>query len=293
MLQSRKDSLREGNASIPQFRKESLKDNSGNVCPLVDTSPPKRKDSDRLPSLPPQRDEGYEAVQMPQRPSKPKPAPATPPEYVAPPVRPQKPSGSTNTAATASPYQMVEIIPPKDEGQEPSAGWVEGSGDPLSSHRPPRPPKPGSFSGSQPDDSSNIYQQPRAASRDDIYDNVKIKNLPLASKDGQTSSLETNVSGIIKNDVDSSLSHEEFKKVEEATDGKLEIDSGGMGCQNIEKAMEERRQVLKETETKEGVVLLSVQKLRENSSDRLETYGMCLLFRNTYTSMRTTFLCYS
>ena len=312
MLQSRKESLREGKASIPQLRKESLKD-TGNVCPLVGTTPPRRKDSDRLPSLPPQRDDGYEAVQMPQRPSQPKPTPKTPgdsssSEYFTPPPRPQKPTGSSSTAApvdnsipqqTASPvrpgcgssssanaYETVAIVPPR-QGTESSSISTGSDGDSLSSDKPRRPPKPGSSSG----DSSSIYQQPRApvsviTSRDDVYDNVHIRNVPLTTKDGQTSSGEANELGISESDAVSSLSPEVKKEELEATDGKLEIDSGGMGCKDIASAMEERRQILKEMESKEGVVLLSVQKVKEQSSVQLETYGMCLLFKNAFTSIR-------
>ena len=306
MLQSRKDSLREGSSSVPQNRKGSLKDSGSNLCPLVGTSPPRRKDSDRLPSLPPQQDDGYEAVQMPQRPTQPKPVPGKPAEnepseYFTPPSRPQKPGSTTassvnsgvhqqtvlpfrpgqSSSSSTNAYETVEIFPSKQGGKD-----SESAGDDsLSSLTPARPPKPGSFSGSQLDDNSSIYQQPRApvsviTPRDDIYDNVHIKNTPLSPKGAQTSAGKTNESGTIGIGIGSS-----DKTTEEATDGKLEIDSGGMGCKNIASAMEERRQILKEMESKEGVVLLSVQKVKEKTCDQpRETYGMCLVFTNTYTA---------
>ena len=84
-------------------------------------------------------------------------------------------------------------------------------------------------------------------------------------------------------DNDASSPLQEVKGNMEATDGKLEIDSGGMGCKNIEKAMEERRQILRETETKEGVVLLSVQKVEEESTNRFETYGMRVCYLEMHT----------
>ena len=305
VLQSRKDSLREGSSSVAQNRKGSLKDSGSNLCPLVGTSPPRRKDSDRLPSLPPQQDDGYEAVKMPQRPTQQKPVPGipadnSPSEYFTPPSRPQKPSSPNaspvnssvhqqpvppvrpgrSSSSSANAYETVQIFPSK-HGDKDSE-----SGDSLSLDKPPRPPKPSQF-----DDSSSIYQQPRApvsviTPRDDVYDNVHIKNTPLSSKDAPTSAGKTNKSSTVGIAVGSS-----DKRNEEAPDGKLEIDSGGMGCRNIESAMEERRQILKEMETKEGVVLLSVQKVKEKTSDHLrETYGMCLLFRNTYTSLHFIFI---
>lgn len=139
------------------------------------------------------------------------------------------------------------------------------------------------FSDSQLDDSSNIYQQPPTpfSVTHDIYDNVHITNAPLTSNAGQTTSGfsthtgDANEGGVLENGAPSS-SQEVNSAKEEATDGTLEIDSGGMGCINIQKAMEERRQILKETETKEGVVLLSVQNVKEENAGRFETYGMCV-----------------
>lgn len=323
MLQSRKDSLREGNAGngrecVPQSRKESLKDSSAPAPQFTSTSPPRRKDSDRLPSLPPQRDDGYEAIQIPQ--SSPKPKPTTPTEqssseYTMPPPRPHKPSELSSTAdstpqqtvppvrptgrssSSVNAYETVEIVPRKPQAQQSSQGSDGAVGEPWSSHRPPRPPKPGSFIGSETDDSSSIYQAPPApvsikATRDDVYDNVHIKNTPLSMTGSQSASGSppslgtftggTSDSGIIPNDI---KTPQEVKgntssaTDTEATDGKLkdvhEIDSGGMGCKNIKTAMEERRQILKEKETKEGVVLLSVQKLNEKRSDLIATHGMC------------------
>ena len=308
MLQSRKDSLKDGGVSIPQYRKESLKDNSPHAPQFTGTSPPRRKDSDRLPSLPIQGNDGYEAVQLPQW-SKSKPAPTkraehSSPDSGGPPPRPHKPSELSNTpgiddsapkqtvppvrstrsssSSSVSPYETVEIVPPKREG-------LDGGG---SEHKPPRPPKPGNDTASDLDDSSSIYMQPPApvsviSPRDDVYDNVHIKNIPLAARGGPstilgTSTGETKESGVTENDIASSRSQEvkgdKTSATEgETTDGSLEIDSGGMGCKNITKAMEERRQVLKETETKEGVVLLSMQKLHEKGSDLIQPYGMCLL----------------
>ena len=321
VLQSRKESLKEGNASVPpQSRKESLKDSSTLAPQSTKTSPPRRKDSDRLPSLPPQRDDGYESVQIPQWSSQPKAVPTTPTEPSSadymPPPRPHKPSELSSTVdstpqqavppvrptgksgSVVNAYETVEIVPRKPQGQQSSQGSDGTVGELWSPDKPPRPPKPGSFIGSEVDDSSSIYQAPPApvsitASRDDVYDNVHIKNIPLSMTDGQgeSGSLSdlgtftggTSDSGIIKNDIKTS----QEVKVEtsstadtEATDGKLsdvnEIDSGGMGCKNIETAMEERRQILKEKHTKEGVVLLSVQKLNEKSSDLIATHGMCV-----------------
>lgn len=303
MLQSRNDSLREGNTSVPQKKKESLKDSSGNSGTVVAMSPPRRKDSDRLPSLPPQRDDGYEAVEMRQRPSQPKPVEGSSSEYLASPSRPPKPPGSSNTTASnksrsqqttpsvmpgrsssssTNAYETVEIFRAKQEQKD--FGSADDSSFPP---QPPRPPKPGSFSETQTDGGSSIYQQPRAAisitSRDDVYDNVHIKNIPLSPRDGQTLCGNISNSGVIENDVGSLVS-KEIKTDEETMDGKLELDSGGMGCVNIESAMEERRQILKETQTKEGVVLLSVQKVIAKSSDQpSEIYGMCLMFRNSHT----------
>ncbi|KAL9974456.1 hypothetical protein ACROYT_G011488 [Oculina patagonica] len=314
VLQSRKDSLREGNASVPQLRKESQKDSSTHAPQFTSTSPPRRKDSDRLPSLPPQRDDGYEAVQIPQWSSKAKPVPVTPAEQspseysAALPPRPHKPSemsstpssGSTpqqtvppvrpsrSSSSSVNPYETVEIVPQKPQAQQSSQGSDAAIGEPWSSHKPPRPPKPGSEN-----DDSNIYQEPPKPvsvipSRDDVYDNVHIKNIPLSTKDGESQSGspaslgtftgDTSDSGVIRNDIASShpqeIKHEMTSAPNtEVTDGKLEIDSGGMGCKNIEKAMEERRQILKETETKEGVVLLSVQKLKEKGSELIETHA--------------------
>ena len=334
MLQSRKDSLKEGNANIPQSRKESLKDSSAPApAPQsTKTSPPRRKDSDRLPSLPPQRDDGYEAVQIPQWPSKSKPVPTTPTEqssseYSMPPPRPHKPSELSSTAdstpqqtvppvrptgrsgSAVNAYEIVEIGPQKPQAQQSSQGSDGAVGEPWSSNKPPRPAKPGSFIGSDADDSSSIYQAPPAPvsitiSRDDVYDNIQIKNTPLSvtGSQGESGSLSsfgtftggTSDSGVITNEIKDT---QEVKggtsstAETEVTDGKLsdvnEIDSGGMGCKDIETAMEERRQILKEKPTKEGVVLLSVQKLNDKSSDPIATYGMCLLFREMRNSSST------
>lgn len=135
-----------------------------------------------------------------------------------------------------------------------------------------------------------------------MYDNVHIKNTPLASKEGRgpsgsppslgTFTRETNKSGVIENDIASSNSQEidgvsTSATDAEATDGKFEIDSGGMGCTTIGKAMEERRQVLTETETKEGVVLLSVQKLKGKGSNLIETHGMCVCFLETCATLHS------
>ena len=330
MLQSRKDSLKEGNASMPQSRKESLKDSSAPTPQSTKTSPTRRKDTDRLPSLPPQRDDGYEAVQMPQWSSKPKPAPTTPTEqssseYMAPP-RPHKPSELSSTAdstpqqpvpparptgrsgSAVNAYETVEIVPRKPQAQQSYQGSDGAVGEPWL-HKPPRPPKPGSFIGSEADDSSSIYQTSPApvnikAFRDDVYDNVHIKNTPFSVTDGQGESASlpshgtfiggTSDPGIIKNDIKTSqkVQVETSSTADtEATDGKLsdvnEIDSGGMGCKDIQTAMEERRQILKEKQTKEGVVLLSVQKLSEKRSDLIATHGMCLLFRDMRNSSST------
>lgn len=329
MLQSRKDSLREGNASVPQLRKESLKDSGSHSPQFTSTSPPRRKDSDRLPSLPAQRDDGYEAVYIPQSSSKPRPVPAASADqsssvYSAPPPRPHKPSEMSSTPVSGSipeqtvppvrpsrsssssvnPYETVEIGPQKPQAQQSSQGSDGVVGEPWSSHKPPRPPKPGSFT--EYDDSS-IYQEPPKPvsvipARDDVYDNVHIKNIPLSTKDGESPSGspaslgtftgDTSDSGVIKNDIASSHPQEIEGDATSASnveviDGKLEIDSGGMGCETIEKAMEERRQILKETETKEGVVLLSVQKLKEKGSDLKQTHGTCLLFRETCTTFHS------
>lgn len=313
VLQSRKDSLKEGNASVPQSRKESLKDSSATAPQSTKTSPTRRKDSDRLPSLPPQQDDGYEAVQMPQWSSKSKPAPTTPTEQpssenLAPP-RPHKPSELSSTAdstpqqtvppvrptgrsgSAVNAYETVEIVPRTPQAQQSYQRSDGAVGDPWLD-KPPRPPKPGSFIGSEADDSSSIYQAPPApvsikASRDDVYDNVHIKNTPFSMTDGQslvTFAGDTSDSaGIIKNDIKTSqeVQVETSRTADtEATDGKLsdvnEIDSGGMGCKDIQTAMEERRQILKEKQTKEGVVLLSVQKLSEKRSDPIATHGMCV-----------------
>lgn len=334
VLQSRKDSLREGSTTIPQPRKESLKGSNSGLTPVFGASPPRRKDSDKLPGLPVQIDDGYEAVQMPQRPSKPISTLSTPidnssSEYFTRPSRPKKPKGSSDATASsndstsqqAAPpvrpgrggssssnaYETVEIFPSKRGGKDTSSDSSSTSSlSSSSSSKPPRPPKPGSVSETQDDDSSSIYQEPPAPvsvtpAGDDVYDNVHIRNIPLATNTtGQgtsgpgtftgteipqgilqsTSGLGTftgtvNEGAVIQNEAPSQ-SHSVDPKKEEATDGKLELDSGGMGCTNIQKAMEERRQILMETETKEGVVLLSVQKAKEESTDRFEKYGMCV-----------------
>ena len=272
---------------------------------------------------------------MPQRSPKPISTLSTPTdnsssEYFTRPSRPQKPKGSSDATASsndstsqqAAPpvrpgrggssssnaYETVEIFPSKRGGKDTSSDSSSTSSlsSSSSSSKPPRPPKPGSVSETQDDDSSSIYQQPPAPvsvtpARDDVYDNVHIRNIPLAtSTTGQgtsgpgtftgteipqgtpqsTSGLGTftgtaNEGAVIQNEAPSQ-SHSVDPMKEEATDGKLELDSGGMGCTNIQKAMEERRQILMETETKEGVVLLSVQKAKEESTDRFEKYGMCV-----------------
>ena len=334
VLQSRKDSLREGSTTIPQPRKESLKGSNSGLSPVFGASPPRRKDSDKLPGLPGQIDDGYEAVQMPHRPPKPASTLSTPTDnsssdYFIRPSRPQKPQGSSDktkssndsTSQQAAPpvrpgrggssssnaYETVEIFPSKRGGKgtsSDSSSTSSSSSSSSSSSKPPRPPKPGSVSETQDDDSSSIYQQPSAPvsvtpAQDDVYDNVHIRNIPLATNTTcqgtsgpgtftgteipqgtpqSTSGLGTftgtaNEGGVIQNEAPSQ-SHSVDPKKEEAIDGKLELDSGGMGCTNIQKAMEERRQILMETETKEGVVLLSVQKAKEESTDRFEKYGM-------------------
>ncbi|CAH3194613.1 unnamed protein product, partial [Porites evermanni] len=289
VLQSRKDSLREGSTTIPQPRKESLKGSNSGLSPVFGASPPRRKDSDKLPGLPVQIDDGYEAVQMPYRPPKPistlstptdnssseyftRPSPSSndsTSQQAAPPVRPGRGGSSSSNA-----YETVEIFPSKRGGKDTSSDSSSTSSlsSSSSSSKPPRPPKPGSVSETQDDDSSSIYQQPPAPvsvtpARDDVYDNVHIRNIPLATN------TTANEGAVIQNEAPSQ-SHSVDPMKEEATDGKLELDSGGMGCTNIQKAMEERRQILMETETKEGVVLLSVQKAKEESTDRFEKYGM-------------------
>lgn len=254
-----------------------------------------------VPATPAEQSSSEYSAALPPRPHKPSEMSSTPasgstPQQTVPPVRPSRSSSSS-----VNPYETVEIGPQKHQAQQSSQGSVAAVGEPWSSHKPPgRPPKPGSFIGTGHDD-SDIYQEPPKpvsviTARDDVYDNVHIKNIPLSTKDGESQSGspasfgtfigDTSDSGAIKNDIASS--HPQEIKGDatstpdaEVTDGKLEIDSGGMGCKNIEKAMEERRQILKETETKEGVVLLSVQKLKEKGSDLIETHGMCLLFRKT------------
>ena len=259
-------------------------------------------------------------MQIPQWLSKAKPMPAMPTEqssseYSAPPPRPLKPSEMSSmpvsggapkqtvppvrptrsSSSSVSPYETVEISPKKPQVQQPTQ--AQGSDAAVSEQKPPRPPKPGSFSGSEYDD-SNIYQEPPKpvsiiSSRDDVYDNVHIKNTPLSRKgverpsgspaspgaftsdsDGTRNDIASSQPQVVKGDTTSVANAE-------ATDGKFEIDSGGMGCKTIEKAMEERRQMLKETETKEGVVLLSIQKLKEKGSDLIETHGMCVCFLET------------
>lgn len=289
VLQSRKDA-KEGDTG-PQNKNESIV----NISPVVGKSPRKRKDSDRLPSLPPQQDDGYEAVQLPQRPSQPKPVLPSPnetssPEYCAPPPHPSKDVCSTDTSLSvnsvpqqpaSSPvsgkgnsssenaYEVVKINPGKRNDKD-----LKTNQELLSSFTPPRPPRPGVSSVSQFDDTSNIYQQPRSTSVPvgDVYDNVHITNVLLSVEEGQYLPGKTGDS-VIQHEVGSSCP-QEVKPSEESTDGSLEIDSGGMGCKNIESAMEERRQLLKETEGKGGVVLLSVQKVQdERSASPTETYA--------------------
>jgi len=318
VLQSRKESLKEGNASVPPSRKESPKDSSEPATQSTKTSPPRRKDSDRLPSLPPQRDDGYEAVQIPQWTSKPKPVATTPTEqspseYSSPPPRPYRPSELSSTTdstpqqtvppvrptgrsgSAVNAYETVEIVPRKPQAQQSPQVSDGAVVDPWSSYKPQRPAKPGSFIGSDAEDSSSIYHAPPApisitSSRDDVYDNVHIKNTPLSMTDSQgesgslsTFTVDTGDSSVITNKIKDSqeVKGDTSSKADtEATDGKLsdvnEIDSGGMGCKDIETAMEERRQILMEKQTNEGVVLLSIQKLNDKRSDLIATHGMCV-----------------
>ncbi|XP_022802689.1 uncharacterized protein LOC111340162 isoform X4 [Stylophora pistillata] len=311
VLQSRKDSIKDGVAVLPQHRKEYLKDSSTHVPQFTKTSPPRRKDSDKLPSLPAQPEDGYEKVEPPQRTKKPiseqsshvsggppprphKPyellntsvsdnSPSTPRQTV-PPVRPSRGSSSS-----VSHYETVEIKPQKRKGSD---------GGDVGEHTPPRPPKPGSAV--IEDDNSSIYMQPpkpvsvvNPSDDFDIYDNVHIKNVPLGTKGSLLDAFteETKESTIVggstgeekesvatENGIASPRTQETKDDVTniiagESTDGNLEIDSGGMGCDSLEQAMEERRQVLQEKETKEGVVLLSRQKPNEKGSDLSHTYA--------------------
>ena len=316
---------------LPQRRKDSLKDSSTRAPQFNNTSPPRRKDSDRLPSLPSQPEDGYEKVEPPQRTKKPSPvSPLTGVDQSShvsggPPPRPHKPSELSNTlvsdigpctpqqivppvrpsrssSSSSSPYETVEIVSRKREGSK---------GGSVGERTPPRPPKPGS--GVIEDDSSSIYMQPpipvsviSPIDDSDIYDNVHIKNIPLGATDGlhgvstlgakdgvaEACTGETNEPTVlggsagerkesvdIGNEIASSGTQETKGDAtniteRESTDGNLEIDSGGMGCESLAQAIEERRQVLQEEEAKEGVVLLSKQMLNEKGSDLSHTYGM-------------------
>ena len=272
VLQSRKDSKEEN--CLPQNRKET-QGNKGNK-----KSPPGRKDSDRLPSLPPQQEDGYEAVEMPKRPLQPKPVHlspgnTSPSDYPAPSIHSAKAvSSRTERGSNSSEnvYEAVEMKYGKAKDKD-----LPYSTDLLSSHNPQRPPKPGSSSVSQDDETSSIYQTPRslasAASRNLIYDNVKLKNVPLSHQDGQPHCANTDDSGTYHS---GPFNPEEVRGSEETIDGSLEIDAGGMGCKNISSAMEERRQILEESESREGVVVLSVTKgdLEKSSESSRDTYGM-------------------
>ena len=233
---------------------------------------------------------------------------------------------SRSSSSSSGPYETVEIGSQKREGSK---------GGSVGEHTPPRPPKPGS--GVIEDDSSSIYMQPpipvsviSPIDDSDIYDNVHIKNIPLGATDGlhgvstlgakdgvaEACTGETNEPTVlggsagerkesvdIGNEIASSGTQETKGDAtniteRESTDGNLEIDSGGMGCESLAQAIEERRQVLQEEEAKEGVVLLSKQMPNEKGSDLSHTYGMwfsCLRgMRNcSFTSFTHLTLCES
>ncbi|XP_074617282.1 uncharacterized protein LOC141876525 isoform X2 [Acropora palmata] len=273
VLQSRKDSREEN--FLPQNRKET-QGNKGNT--VVKKSPPGRKDSDRLPSLPAQQEDGYEAVEMPKRPLQPKPVHlspdnTSPSDYPSPSIHSAKAVSSRTEWGSNSSENVYEAVEmkygkPKDKG-------LPYSTDLSSSRNPPQLPKPGSSVVSQDDETSSIYQTPRslasAASLNLIYDNVKLKNVPLSHQDGQSHCANMDESGTYH----SGPFNPEVRGSEETIDGKFEIDSGGMGCKDILSAMEERRQILEESESREGVVLLSVTKgdLEKSSESPRDAYA--------------------
>lgn len=219
---------------------------------------------------------------MPKRPFQPKPVhlspnKTSPSNHPAPSIRSAKAVSSrtergSNSSENA--YEAVEIKYGKPKEKD-----LPYTTDLLSSCNPPRPPNPGSSIVSQVDKTSSIYQTPRsvvsAASVNDIYDNVKLKNIPLSRQDGQSHCGNTDDSGL-KGHHYPPFYPEEVKARGETVDGNLEIDSGGMGCKDISSAMEERRQILKESESSEGVVLLSVKKgdSEESSESPRDNYGM-------------------
>ncbi|KAK2550458.1 hypothetical protein P5673_028817 [Acropora cervicornis] len=264
VLQSRKDSREEN--FLPQNRKET-QGNKGNT--VVKKSPPGRKDSDRLPSLPAQQEDGYEAVEMPKRPLQPKPVHlsphnTSPSDYPSPSIHSAKAVSSRTEWGSNSSENVYEAVEmkcgkPKDKG-------LPYSTDLSSSRNPPQPPKPGSSVLAQHDETSSIYQTPRslasAASLNLIYDNVKLKNVPLSHQDGQSHCANMDDSGTYH----SGPFNPEVRGSEETIDGKFEIDSGGMGCKDILSAMEERRQILEESESREAAEEIGTTSLAAGSN---------------------------
>ena len=269
---------------------------------VSNASLPRRKDSNRHPPAPPGQEDGYESVILPAQHS-------TVSEFIAQQSRPQDSFGTSSTqgpnitgsspgttppvrparrrSPAAKPYETVEIIPRKFGDQETVSELGEHTaGDPWPSHAPV---KPGSFKAAGNDQGQSVYQKPPVepvtviTAVNESYDNVRLKNTPCTQTESHSESIVNSDLGTVRESAEfdittQTLKHDETTTLDErieTTDGNLEIDSGGMGCPNIDRAMEERRQLLVETETREGVVLLSVQKLRENSNDQTEPpHGM-------------------
>lgn len=138
------------------------------------------------------------------------------------------------TAAQVAPYQTIEIAPP--ESQAPS----------LSDSSP----------GASP-----LYQQPtsnRGVGQDkrfDCYDNINIKNTPATSETMLAAERSTSESA----DQNPTLEVDAAKMLHS------EIDAGGMGCQDIDKAVQERKEFYNEIE-QSGVVLLRVQSIGDGDN---------------------------
>ena len=255
--------------------------------------------------------DGYESVvskrAVPSPPKDTSPPPSSAPP--APPSRtPYSSSGQECSSPSAktvkfgsppgrmvSPYETVNILSQRPQTQKSSEEYCSPSG--FGSASPPRqggdltrsqgstpeqsvprrPPKPGSAIQGSPGSPENVYQQPQAAfSREDIYDNFRLKNTPVSQEGVHKATADTVDSFVDEDEQDAGGRRKKKKTAPKEREPDVtvqEIDAGGMGCNSIEVAIQERRRLL-ETETEGGVVLLSVQKRQEENG---KCSNVCLL----------------
>ena len=186
-----------------------------------------------------------------------------------------------------SPYEIISIIP--ERPPKPDAALASLNKELSPYQQPSSLAAPSSRSASH----VSLFKQQQQDST--IYDNAAIKNVRASAM--VFSDLKKDLSSV-PSESTSKLSKDcppltpiDYSSVdavgEYVPDGKVivnddhsdTVDEGGMGCQTLSQAVEERRKLMKEVE-KEGVVLLSVDKLEKTKSfgkmnGHLVSEGLC------------------